>query len=49
MAMHAILAQARTGARAAFCPEPTRRAILAEIDQLVPSATKKQIAYAGQP
>ena len=25
---------ARAGARAAFCPEPTRRAILAEIDQL---------------
>jgi aminodeoxyfutalosine deaminase len=25
---------ARTGARAAFCPEATRRAILAEIDQL---------------
>jgi adenosine deaminase len=25
---------ARAGARAAFCPEPTRRAILAEIDRL---------------
>ena len=31
---------ARAGARAAFCPEPTRRAILAEIDQLIPPATK---------
>jgi len=28
------------GMRAAFCAEPTRRAILAEIDQLIPSATE---------
>ncbi len=33
-----LAARARAGARAAFCPAATRRAMLAEIDQLaVPS------------